>query len=140
MIYATFSEFNARYTTKLTPDDVSSHLLPYASARLDAALASCFAVPLSADNLTAKDLTLDLAYLLLLQRSKAPAEAAVLAKSVAERIAALTSGQAAMMTTSGQALYAAGVGNAVWSAPGDGPVFDLGSANEQQHAFPCDVD
>ena len=123
-MYATYSEFTARYATKVSEAEVSSHLLPFASARLDAALAPYFNVPFSPTNLTAKDLTLDLAYLMILQRAKDPADASALGKSLGDRISALAMGRAAMVTESGELLYARAPQGAVWR-DGGGSVFSF---------------
>jgi hypothetical protein len=126
MIYATFSDFSTRYVTKLPEAEVSSHLLPFASARLEGALGPYFAVPFAANNLTAADLTLDLAYLLVLQRGKAPGDAAALAKALESRLGALAGGTAAMITSSGELLYAQAPQSSVWASHGRGPAaFDL---------------
>jgi len=127
MIYATYSDFSTRYATKVPEAEVSSHLLPFASARLEGALAPYFPVPFAANNLTAADLTIDLAYLLLLQRSKDPGDAAALARQLEARLAALAGAQAAMITSSGELLYAQAPQAAVWADHGRAcsPVFDL---------------
>jgi hypothetical protein len=128
MIYATYSDFSTRYVTKLPAEEVSSHLLPFASARLEGALGPYFALPFGANNLTATDLTLDLAYLLVLQRSKEPGDASALAKSLEARLGALAGGQAAMITSSGELLYAQAPQSTVWASHGGRcrAVFDLG--------------
>ncbi|HKI97178.1 MAG TPA: hypothetical protein VKB51_01765 [bacterium] len=131
MIYATFSDFSARYATRLGADEVASHYLPYASARLEGLLGPYFAVPFSADNLTARDLTIDLAYLLLLQRSKEPGDARPLAAAVQARLEALAAGREAMVTTSGSALFADVVPGGVWSSTADAdPRFTLWGAGD----------
>ena len=124
MSYATYSDFSARYATRLSAEEVSSHCLPYAAARLEGVLGAHFPVPFSANNVTARDLTIDLAYLLVLQRSREPGDTRPLAESVRTRIAALAAGREAMMTTSGQALFAAGTAGGVWgSTVADSPYF-----------------
>lgn len=128
MIYATYSDFSTRYATRLPAAEVSSHLLPFASARLEGALGPYFGVPFAANNLTATDLTLDLAYLLVLQRSKAAEDAAALGKALAARLAALARGESAMITSSGELLHAAAVAtSAVWADGACEPVFVLGT-------------
>jgi hypothetical protein len=130
MSYATYSDFCARYVTKLTEAEVSSHLLPYAAARLEGALGPYFAVPFAPDNVTAKDLTLDLAYLLVLQRSKEPRDAAALAAAMEARLAALAQGKAAMVTAGGGLLHAQAAPPAVW-AEGAAPVFVVEDAERE---------
>ena len=125
-MYATFSDFSARYATRLTADEVTSHYLPYAAARLGGLLGPYFTVPFSDNNVTARDLTLALAYLLLLQRSKDPGDARPLAGSVQARLSALADGREAMITSSGEALFAQAVRGGVWgSTAGSAPRFEL---------------
>jgi hypothetical protein len=133
MVYATYSDFNARYATRLTEAEVNSHVLPYASWRLEALLAPAFTVPFSDNNLTARDLTIDLAYLLVLQRSKEPKERQALEQAVLARVQGLSQGREAMVTTSGGALYAAPQQEVVWSSTGRyRTIFDLRDAPAQE--------
>jgi len=133
MSYATPAEFAARYTTRIPDADVGNHYLPYASSRLEALLATGFSVPFAANNLTAKDLTLELAYLMVQQRSKDPRDYQPLAQVLEKRLQALLEGREAMMTTSGQALWASTPQAGVWSTTTRyRPVFGLGEASTQQ--------
>ena len=126
MSYATASDFAVRYATRLSAEEVSSHVLPHAAARLESLLGAHFPVPFAANNVTARDLTLDLGYLLVLQRSNDPAAAKALDDRMNARIASLIAGQAAMLTSSGEALFATGTGQGVWSNTADqAPRFTL---------------
>ena len=126
MVYATPAAFHGRYTTKLTDAELSSHFLPYAGGRLNQLLAPYFSVPFSANNVTARDLTIDLAYLLLLQRNKEAREAEPLMRQVLSTIGALAGGQQAMVTDSGDVLYGQRRDGEVWSSTEQGqPVFKL---------------
>ncbi|MDH4247407.1 MAG: hypothetical protein OEW39_06295 [Deltaproteobacteria bacterium] len=116
MDYATYSDFNARYATRLDPAEVASHYLPYAAARLEALLAPGFTAPFSTNNLTARDLTLDLAYLLMLQRHREQGDREGLERMVLRRIRALNEGQEAMQTTSGESLFARAASGVVWGS------------------------
>jgi hypothetical protein len=133
MIYATYSDFAARYATRLSEAEVNSHYLPFASARLDGRLAPYFTVPFSLNNQTARDLTLDLAYLLVLQRSRDEADLAVMQRSLETRLAALANGEQAMVTTSGETILAQGARPVVWSTTARyRTVFDLRDAPLQE--------
>jgi hypothetical protein len=135
MAYASYAEFHARYPTRLSEAEVSSHFLGPASRRLDALLAGWFNVPFSDNNLTAKDLTIDLAQMLLLQRSKEPQDWQALAGRIEQRAEDLREGREAMITSSGEAIHRIPHG-AVWSSTQEfKPVFDLRRA-EQQHVDP----
>ncbi len=127
MSYATASDFTARYATRLDAAEIASHYLPFAAQRLDGWLAPHFTVPFSANNRTARDLTLELAYLLVLQRSKEPADRAPLAAAVEARLGRLARGEEAMLTDSGEALFASTAAVGVWSDPVAAPVFGSGS-------------
>ena len=133
MVYATFSDFNARYATKLEEAVVTSHYLPFSSARLDGMLAPYFTVPFSANNITARDLSIDLAYLLILQRSKEPEDYEAFNRAVETRLTALAKGEEAMVTNSGEVLFADNSVEEVWSntAPFK-PVFDLRESFRQR--------
>ena len=115
MIYATPAQFSARYTTRLNETDLSSHFLPLASRRLDAMLALGFTVPFSVNNVSATDLTIDLAYLMILQRSRNSQEADPLQKQVEGKIGGLLAGREAMLTSSGDTLFSTTTGEAVWA-------------------------
>lgn len=132
MPYATYEDFAARYGTRVPAAEVNSHVLPFAAARLEAQLAPAFTVPFSANNRTATDLTVDLAYLLVLQRSKAPQDAEALRATLEARLARLRRGEEAMLTDSGAVLFAASPQGDVWSntAPYH-PVFGLRDASAQ---------
>lgn len=132
MAYATAAEFAARYTTRVTESDLSSHFLPFASGRLDALLGPFYTVPFSVNNLTARDLTIDLAYLLILQRSREPKESAPLNARIRTSLRGLAEGSEAMVTTSGDLLFGSGGGGLVWSnTAADTPIFALGDADAE---------
>ena len=133
MIYATYSDFAARYATKLTEGEVNSHHLPFASTRLEGRLGPYFTVPFSLNNQTARDLTIDLAYLLVLQRSRDEADSEVMQRSLETRLAALVNGEQAMVTTSGETIFAHSARPVVWSTTARyRTVFDLRDAPLQE--------
>ena len=114
MSYATYSDFNTRYATRMEPAEVESHYLPFATARLDSALAGAFAVPFSSNNLTARDLTLDLAYLLMLQRNREQGDRTALEESLQRRLSDLREGREAMLSDSGDSLFSSKAASTVW--------------------------
>jgi hypothetical protein len=132
MAYATFDEFAARYPTRLGAAEVTSHFLAPAAQRLDAMLAGWFSAPFSENNLTAKDLSIDLAQVLLLQRSKDPRDWQPLAAHLERRIVDLREGREAMITVSGEAMHRVPHGS-VWSSTQDfKPIFDLRGTEAQR--------
>ena len=132
MPYATYEDFATRYGTRIPAAEVNSHVLPFATARLEAQLAPAFSVPFSANNRTATDLTVDLAYLLVLQRSKAPQDADALQGTLEARLTRLRRGEEAMLTDSGDVLFAESPQGDVWSNTARyHPVFGLRDAPVQ---------
>ncbi|MDH4225120.1 MAG: hypothetical protein OEW12_05695 [Deltaproteobacteria bacterium] len=131
MAYATLADFNGRYATRLTDAEISSHVLPYGSARLETLLAHGFTVPFSNNNVTARDMALDLSYLLVLRRGKAPGDYKPLEEAVEKRIQALLEGREAMMTDGGQPLFSS-IPRVWGSTSAFKPVFGLGDPLSQR--------
>jgi hypothetical protein len=95
----------------------------YAVAELNARLAPRFTVPVSDNNLTAKDLAIDLTFAKL-YRYKDQEKAAAVTSYVGQFIDDLLSGNASMITTSGQTIDS--VGGTVFSTTQNyHPVFGL---------------
>lgn len=122
MAYATYGEFNIRYATRLQETELTSHYLPAASHRLEGMLAPWFSLPFSTNNLTAQDLTIDLAYLMILQRTKEPKDYQALADAFSARVQAIREGAEAMVTEGGSTLFAQASAPRVWSST-ETPVF-----------------
>ena len=116
MSYATYTDFNARYATGISEAQINSHYLPFAAARLESLLGQGFTTPFSSNNLTARDLTLDLAYLMVLRRSKDNRDYETFAAGIAEQCRDLRNGVRPMITSSGESLFAVTVGDTVWSS------------------------
>ena len=133
-IYATFSYFTAVYSVKgVEQAEVASFWLPHASRRLDGRLAQAFTVPFSDNNITARDLTVHLAYLGMLHRTRVQDDSGELESKLDRWIAALSSGTEAMITDSGDVLRAHGPANDAWSTTqGEKSVFDMRDAMEQR--------
>lgn len=91
---------------------VDSHYLQYAVTELNARLAPRFSVPFSDNNLTAKDLAIDLTYAKL-YRYKDPDKSASVNSYVSAFIDKLLCGDASMMTTSGELVTS--IGGTVYS-------------------------
>lgn len=115
-IYATYAQFRARYETRLSEHDLETHYLPYASARLDAMLGLHFPLPFAEENITARDLTIDLAYLLILQRYREEGPLEALRASIRERTNALIEGQEGMRLQDGSLLRSQAP-QRVWGKP-----------------------
>ncbi len=116
MLYATATQFKERYTTRLSDEELNNHYLPHASARLEAMLAPWTSIPLGQNNLTASDLTIDLAYLLILQRSKDEKAIQPLQQDIHQRIEAISQGRQAMVLENGELLWTQSHQQQVWSS------------------------
>jgi len=127
--YATWSaDFLPRYPLKA--DAFASSAIAEAAciqpaeADLDSRLGGRFTVPFSSNNQTAKDLTIDLAYLFLVEPDDEGKTRTMRAR-VDKAIEELNAGRRIMVTTSGEALQASTGGVAWSSTQGDRPIFDV---------------
>lgn len=105
-----WSDVNRRYPETLKLSDATtadSSWVPFAVAELHARLASGFTVPFSSNNMTAKDLAIDLAFAKV-YRFKDNEKAAAVMEYVEAQITALLDGNMSMITTSGGTLTTAG--------------------------------
>lgn len=100
-----------------------SGYVQYAIAELHARLASRFTVPFSDNNLTAKDLAIDLTFAKL-YRFKDPEKAASVSSYVGGMIGDLIAGRASMLTTSGDVIDGIG-GTAYTTTSGYHPTFGM---------------
>lgn len=104
---------------------VVDNLLNLAEAYVHGRLAAKYAVPFSADNLTAIDLIVDAVYVQN-TLTRQPEKAKALKESLDERITALLQGQS-LMVTSGGATAATMIGDTIWSSTEDyPPTFGMG--------------
>lgn len=102
---------------------VDSNFVMYAEAQIDGRLASGFTVPFSSNNLTAKDLAIDLTYAMTF-RFKDQKKAKEIQDSVDTRIKELLDGKASMVTTSVDLITS--TGQSVYSTTQDyHPVFGM---------------
>lgn len=131
MNYATWSDCLERYPSLSrvgSVTSVSSVYLNYASRRIDGLLSRHFTVPFSSNNLTAKDLTLDLVY--INAGNNKVKERDQLRKEFMDRIKALQLGTEAMLTDDG-AVTLQSVGDTVYMSTADYvPVFGMGSIED----------
>jgi hypothetical protein len=105
-----WSDVNRRYPETLKLADATladSSWVPFAIAELHARLAPGFTVPFSTNNMTAKDLAIDLAYAKL-YRFKDVEKADAVMTYVGAQIDMLLSGNMVMLTTSGDTLVTVG--------------------------------
>lgn len=122
----TFANVTARYPETSSYADATqadSHYVAYAIAELEGRLSRGFAVPFSDNNMTAKDLSIDLTYAKMI-RFKDQEKAAAINSYIGGRIDALLSGAESMQVTSGSALAA--IGDVVYSTTQNyHPVFGM---------------
>lgn len=102
-------------------------LIAMAEAQVHGRLASRYTVPFSSNNLTARDLAIDVLFVQNVQ-SREPKKAEIISKSLEDRFAALLSGAAVMVVSSGTAISM--VGETAWSNTMDyHPVFGMGDVS-----------
>jgi phage gp36-like protein len=107
MSYGTVDGFLARYPqTKINSADISQVFLPDASAWLDSVMAGAFTVPFSSNNATIVTLGYLKALHLIKIRTQNAQDAQEAGREIADWIARLNAGQAALVTTSGGRLFA----------------------------------
>lgn len=133
--YATAQEVVDRYPlcNNIGIAKIDSGHLVFAENELDGLLGKYFTVPFSSNNLTAKDISIDLAYLRI--GNFKVKEREEFRKSVMDRISRLVDGNEAMITSGGEAIYSVGDTIGV-SGQNYSPVFGMGNIED----FHVDVD
>ncbi len=131
--YATLAEFEGRFpNTRVSCVDLVNTWLVLGTTRVNEALGKCFTVPFSSNNQTAKELSIEYAYLGILQRTRA-ADSDEMLQLVNERVTNICSGNAPMVTTGGDAIFATGANESVWSNTKDfKPTFDMRRPERQR--------
>ena len=122
-----WSDVNRRYPETLKIADASqadSSWVPFSIAELHARLSPGFTVPFSDNNMTAKDLAIDLTFAKV-YRFKDIEKADAVMTYVGAQIDMLLSGNMMMVTTSGDVLVAVGDTTTVVGA-GNHPVYGVG--------------
>lgn len=99
--YITSSEFFARYSQikDYGANHVESHFILYAENQLDSMLSNYFTTPFSSDNLTAKDLSMELTYIRSADLKFADREKRE--EHFMKKIKALINGETSMVSSSG---------------------------------------
>lgn len=133
-----WADLIARYPDLANKGDATvanSYFIPYGVSELEAMLASRFTVPFSTNNVTAKDLAIDLVFSKV-WRPRDIEKASEVYSYVSGRCADLISGKAVMMLSDGTYLDG-GIGDMLYSTTeGEHPVFgnsppELWSVNSQ---------
>lgn len=107
-----------------TVGGVQDDLIAMAEAQVHGRLASRYTVPFSNNNLTARDLAIDVLFVQNVM-AREPKKAAAISDSLDKRIAALLTGAAVMVVSSGTAISM--VGETAWSNTMNyHPVFGMG--------------
>lgn len=120
-------DVNRRYpeTAKLADaTQADSSWVPFAIAELHARLSPGFAIPFSSNNMTAKDLAIDLTFAKVYRFKDVEKADAVMAY-VGAQIDMLLAGHLQMITTSADALLASG-GTVTLTGTQDHPIFGIG--------------
>jgi hypothetical protein len=97
-------------------NQVGSAYLDYAETELEGRLAGAYTIPFSSNNLTIKDLSIDMVYAKSIMYTDTK-KAKVILDYLDKRIGELIDGTATMITTSGDAMFTAG--DAPWSTTKD---------------------
>ena len=128
--YINFEDVRARYSVTMDegPYSVESTYIYYAEHELDSLLGQHFATPFSSDNVTAKDLAIDLTYLRV--SNFKVTERKEFKDMIMTKIDRLINGDEAMVTTSGSLQQTAG-GTVYSSSAEYEPVFTLLDETEQ---------
>ena len=84
-------------------EEVSSAYIYYAEHDVDMHLGAVYTAPFSSNNLTAKDLSIDFAYVRMSRRAR-PKDAEAIHSALMKTIEKLTNGTLSMVTTSGDLL------------------------------------
>lgn len=106
-------------------EEASSYYITYAEAMVDQKLGSCFTVPFSSNNMTAKNLAIEEAF--LIAGNLKFEEATKKRDWLTEQYEALCAGKEVMVTDSGDILTRSDIGGA-WSSTEDyHPVFGMGA-------------
>lgn len=105
--YATYSDFTQIYNLlpRTTQAEVENHWLPHGALLVNEFLGKCFTIPFSANNETAKDLSVHFAYLGILERTRNQDDSEELRNALMHRVENICKGNAPMITTSGEALF-----------------------------------
>lgn len=105
--YCTVDDVAARFRTISDvigyPQAVDSHFILYAENELDTRLAPFFTVPFSSNNLTAKDISIDLTYAKSIQYED-PKKNKSINDLIDKKIDSLIGGGSSMLTTSGEVI------------------------------------
>lgn len=124
--YIKWDEVQARYASLATiggADEVNSASLVYAEAEIDSRLGQKFTLPFSNNNLTIKDLCIDLTY--IKAANITIEERQILIDDLNMRVDDLLMGKSVMVVSSGVSI--ATIGDTVFSSTmNDQPIFDLG--------------
>lgn len=107
VVYATYSDFTAVYSTKgISQAEISSSWLPQGASRLNEELGGYFTTPFSSNNYTARVLNIKYAYLEILTRNRtAQKEATTLENDVGKRIKGFQKNGNPMILDDGNSLF-----------------------------------
>lgn len=122
-----WADINRRYPETVKYADATqadSAWVTYAVAELEGRLASGFAIPFSSNNLTARDLAIDLTFAKTF-RFKDMDKSAAVSSYVGGQIEALLSGRQSMILADGSVMASAGRG-AIYVNAEHHPIFGLG--------------
>lgn len=117
--YCSYAEIQARFrqVSQVYSSNglVDSQYIYHAENELDSRLGKFFTVPFSSDNMTAKDLAIDMSYAKVIRYTDTKTHKAIM-DEVGKRIDDLIVGNAAMITSSGDTMFSsASISGQAWS-------------------------
>lgn len=123
--YINYNEVVDRYASvaEFGTEEISSSYIAFAEYELDARLSKKFSVPFSSNNMTIKDLAIDMTYIRLSRLAGNNYDSGNVKESVKERIAMLLSGEMLMVTTSDDTIGKSD--SSIWVGMNYKPSFDM---------------
>lgn len=116
--YASFAQFTAVYSIRGAEQPTIDEFLVQGSTMVNEKLGSKFTTPFSSNNLTAMELSRDIAMYLLQVRTIAPGDSEEIKELIDDRVQSLMDG-APMATEDGDSISTTDINNMVWSSNQD---------------------
>ena len=134
--YATVPQFTAVYSMRDISSAQIETFLIRSSLMVNETLACAYTTPFSDNNQTARDLSIDVARLWFMLRTKDPLDSVELKAELDKRFESLCEGKSKMVTDSGDLLESSAFTEGFWSTTQDYKnVFDLRD-EDRQHRDP----
>lgn len=135
--YGSVDQFLAVYsaeTLEITSSEISTHWMPYGALRVNEKFGGIFTMPFSSNNYSARELSIDFAYLGILLRTRQQDDSKELKKDLDERVKDMLKNNTPMILDDGTAYFADGSTlTSAWSTTQDYKnTFDMRNAINQR--------